>query len=95
LVPEDLTDPLSGFFTMRRSVFACTLRKLSGIGFKIFTDLFASFPQPLRFKELQYRFRHRHAGESKLDSVVAWKYMMLLLDKRIARCIPVRLRGAR
>jgi dolichol-phosphate mannosyltransferase len=94
LVPKDLTDPMSGFFMMRRSVFVGTVRQLSAIGFKILIDLFASFPQPLRFKELPYRFRRRHAGESKLDSVAAWKYVMLLLDKHIARCIPVRLRGS-
>jgi dolichol-phosphate mannosyltransferase len=91
LVPEDLTDPMSGFFMMRRSVFIDTVRELSAIGFKILTDLFASFPQPLRFKELPYRFRHRHAGKSKLDSLVAWDYAMLLLDKRIGRSVPVRL----
>jgi len=44
----------------------------------------------LRFKELAYRFRARRAGESKLDSVSAWDYVMLLLDKLIGRWIPVR-----
>ena len=91
LVPEDLTDPMSGFFMMRRSVFIGTVRKLSVIGFKILTDLFASFPQPLRFKELPYRFRRRHAGKSKLDSAALWDYAMLLLDKRLGRFVPLRL----
>ena len=72
---------------MRRSVFIGTVRKLSVIGFQILTDLFASFPQPLRFKELPYRFRHRHAGKSKLDSAALWDYAMLLLDKRIGRFV--------
>jgi dolichol-phosphate mannosyltransferase len=91
LVPEDLADPLSGFFMMRRSVFIDTVRRLSAIGFKILTDLFASFPRPLRFKELPYRFRHRHAGKSKLDSAAAWDYGMLLLHKWIGRFPLVRL----
>jgi len=90
LVPAELTDPMSGFFMMRRSVLDGSVRKLSAIGFKILTDVFASFPQPLRFKELAYRFRARRAGESKLDSVTAWDYLMLLLDKLIGRWIPVR-----
>jgi len=90
VVPAELTDPMSGFFMIRRSVFDGSVRKLSAIGFKILTDLFASFPQPLRFKELAYRFRVRRAGESKLDSVTAWDYLMLLLDKLIGRWIPVR-----
>ena len=85
-----VADPMSGFFMIRRSVLDGSVRQLSAIGFKILTDLFASFPQPLRFKELAYRFRARRAGESKLDSVTAWDYAMLLLDKLIGRWIPVR-----
>src|SRR3984957_4294536 len=90
VVPRELTETMSGFFMMRRSVLDGSVRKLSAIGFKILTDLFASFPQPLRFKELAYRFSVRRAGESKLDSVTAWEYGMLLLDKLIGRWIPVR-----
>ena len=90
LMPVEVTDPMSGFFMMRRSVLEGAAHRLSGIGFKILTDVFASFPRPLRFKELPYRFRVRRAGESKLDSVTAWDYLMLLLDKLIGRWIPVR-----
>ena len=90
LTPAELTDPMSGFFMMRRSVLDGSAHKLSAIGFKILTDLFASFPRPLRFRELAYGFRARRAGESKLDSVTAWDYAMLLLDKLIGGWIPVR-----
>jgi dolichol-phosphate mannosyltransferase len=90
VVPADLTDPMSGFFMMRRSVLDDTVHNLSAIGFKILTDLFASHRKPLRFAELAYRFRLRRAGESKLDSVTAWDYGMLLLDKLVGRWIPVR-----
>jgi dolichol-phosphate mannosyltransferase len=90
VVPAELSDPMSGFFMMRRSVLDQSVHKLSRIGFKLLTDLFASYPQPLRFKELAYRFRVRRAGESKLDSVTAWDYGMLLLDKLIGHWIPVR-----
>ncbi len=90
LVPADLTDPMSGFFMLRRPVFTGAVHRLSALGFKILTDLFASSPQPLRFKELPYRFRARHAGESKLDSATVWDYLMLLLDKLVGRYVPVR-----
>jgi dolichol-phosphate mannosyltransferase len=90
LVPAELTDPMSGFFMMRRSVLDGSVRSLSAIGFKILADVFASSPQPLRFKELGFSFRLRRAGESKLDSVTAWDFIMLLLDKLIGRWIPVR-----
>jgi dolichol-phosphate mannosyltransferase len=90
VMPAELTDPMSGFFMMRRSVLDGSVHKLSAIGFKILTDLFASFPRPLRYMELAYSFRLRQAGESKLDSVTAWDYAMLLLDKLIGQWIPVR-----
>ncbi len=86
----DLQDPMSGFFMVRRDAFHWAVGRLSGIGFKILLDLFASSPRPLRFRELPYEFRARHAGESKLDSQVAWEYGLLLLDKLIGRFIPVR-----
>jgi dolichol-phosphate mannosyltransferase len=90
LVPPSLTDPMSGFFMVRSDVLRSTARQLSAIGFKILADLFASSSQELRFRELPYQFRNRHAGESKLDSVTAWDYLMLLLDKLTGHIVPVR-----
>jgi dolichol-phosphate mannosyltransferase len=90
VVPAELADPMSGFFMLRREVLTGSVRKLSRIGFKILLDLFASSPRELKFKELPYRFRNRHAGESKLDSVAAWDYGMLLLDKLVGHIVPVR-----
>jgi dolichol-phosphate mannosyltransferase len=90
IVGADLKDPMSGFFMIRRDAFTAAVRSLSVIGFKILLDLFASSPQPLRFKELPYQFRTRRAGESKLDSRAKWDYVMLLLDKLIGRLVPVR-----
>ncbi|MDE2304465.1 MAG: glycosyltransferase family 2 protein [Gammaproteobacteria bacterium] len=90
LVPAELKDPMSGFFMMHRSVFERSRHRLSAIGFKLLADVFASHPEPLRFKELPYRFRPRFAGESKLDSATAWDYAMLLLDKLVGHVVPVR-----
>ena len=89
VVRANIKDPMSGFFMISRQAFSDTARNLSGIGFKIMIDLFASSPAPLRFKELPYTFRSRKAGESKLDSQVAWDYGMLLVDKLIGKFIPV------
>ena len=86
----DLTDPMSGFFLLRREAFDRRMRDLSGIGFKILLDLFASSPNPLRFCELPYQFRPRRAGASKLDAHAMWDYGMLLLDKLLGRLVPVR-----
>jgi dolichol-phosphate mannosyltransferase len=90
MLSTDLKDPLSGFFVIRRGMLEEVVRRLSGIGFKILLDILASAPRPLRLRELPYTFRPRHAGESKLDSLVAWEYLMMLLDKKIGRYVPVR-----
>jgi dolichol-phosphate mannosyltransferase len=66
-------------------------RHLSGYGYKILLDLFVSAGRPLKFAEVPYTFRPRERGESKLDSLVAWEYLMLLVDKRIGHIIPPRL----
>ncbi len=86
-----LTDPVSGFFMAKREVFEGSIRNLSGIGNKILVDIFASSKRPLKFRELPYRFRARLHGESKLDTLTVWEYMVLLADKLFGRFIPVRL----
>ena len=86
----NLKDPMSGFFIMRRDTFDATVRNLSQLGFKILLDLFVSAPRPLRFAELPYRFRQRTHGESKLDTMAAWEYCMLLADRLFGRTIPPR-----
>jgi len=90
VVKADLSDPMSGFFMIERSAFTGAMRRLSGQGFKILLDLFASTPRPFAFAELPLRFRERLHGESKLDTLVAWEYLMLLLQKLIGPAVPVR-----
>lgn len=85
-----VTDPMSGFFLLKREVLEGAVGDLSGIGFKIMLDIFASSKEPLRFIEIPYEFRTRQAGESKLDSAAVWDYLMMLLDKSLGRYIPIR-----
>jgi dolichol-phosphate mannosyltransferase len=86
----DVADPLSGFFMCRREVFEQALRRMSGQGFKVLLDLLASSPEPMRVRELPYSFRQRQHGESKLDTMIAWEFGMLLADKLIGHIVPVR-----
>ncbi len=87
----ELSDPMSGFFMIRYdAMLRCVRAGTAGIGFKILLDLFVSSPQPLRFREVPYHFRDRFSGSSKLDIMVAWEYLMLLMEKFIGHIIPVR-----
>lgn len=85
-----LSDPMSGFFMVRRDVLMGLVRDLSGVGFKILLDIFATSAEPLRFCELPYEFRSRHAGESKVSGNVALDFLTLLLQKKFGRFIPSR-----
>lgn len=87
---RDLTDPMSGFFMLKRDVFNGAVRRLSQEGYKILLDIVASSPVSVRIKEVPYVFGLRQHGESKLDSLVVLDYLTLLLDKLIGRWIPVR-----
>ncbi len=90
VLKQPVSDPMSGFFMLRREVLESCVQDLSGMGFKILLDLLASSKRALRVAEVPYTFRDRFAGESKLDSMVVWEYGMLLADKTVGRFIPVR-----
>ena len=59
IATAEIADPLSGFFMCRREVFEGALHRMSGQGFKVLLDLLASSPEPVRVRELPYRFRER------------------------------------
>lgn len=87
----DVSDPMSGFFAVRRDAFERALPRLSAVGFKILLDILASSPVPLKVAEIPYQFRTREAGESKLGVRVIAEYAELIADKTIGRVVPVRL----
>jgi len=87
---QDVNDPVSGFFMMRREVVDRVAPKLASEGFKILFDLIASQPAPLRIVEVPYSFRERQAGGSKLDNRVIIDYLGLLLSKLSGGLIPTR-----
>jgi dolichol-phosphate mannosyltransferase len=91
ILKADLTDPMSGFFVMARPAFDESVRGLSQQGFKILLDLFASAPRPLKFAEVACGFNARQHGESKLDTMAAWEFGTLVIDKLVGRILPLRL----
>lgn len=90
LLGVELSDPMSGFFMLRREAFEAVVRRLSGIGFKLLLDILVSAPAPLRVKELAYSFRPREVGTSKLDTRVAVDFALMLLDKLTGGLVPAR-----
>ncbi|WP_242139013.1 glycosyltransferase family 2 protein [Sphingomonas sp. TREG-RG-20F-R18-01] len=91
LTKTAIGDPMSGFFMLTRDAFMASLPGLSSVGFKILLDIAASSPIPLRVAEVPFTFRTRQHGESKLDGLVLWEYVQLLLDKTLGHLVPIRL----
>ena len=85
-----LTDPMSGFFLIKRTVFDQIAPNLSGLGFKILLDIFSSSKNRLKYKEISFTFKKRVCGESKLDSLVLWEYFLLLWQSKFGNIISAR-----
>ena len=77
----ELSDPMSGFFMMRRDRFDPLAASLSTQGFKILLDIAITSRGSLRILEQPYVFATRNHGESKLDTQVALDFAGLLLAK--------------
>jgi dolichol-phosphate mannosyltransferase len=90
LMRANVTDPMSGFFMVKRDAFDRSVRHLSSIGYKILFDVLMSARPALKIAEVPYVFRNRVHGESKLDSAVTLDYLMLVLDKLVGRFVPIR-----
>ena len=85
----NLSDPMSGFFMIRRTVLDEVVYDLSMTGFKILLDIISSAHRPLRVAEVGYTFRNRKHGESKLDAIVGIEFIELLIDKLTRGWVPV------
>ncbi len=90
LLRAPLSDPMSGFFAIRREVVDGLAPKLSDQGFKILLDIFASSPEPLRVREVPYVFRPRLHGESKLDAAIVLEYLGLIVAKLTGDLVSIR-----
>jgi dolichol-phosphate mannosyltransferase len=81
LVGTDLSDPMSGFFMIRRDRFDAIAPRLSPAGFKILLDIAATAGHRLKIAEQPYEFGERLEGESKFNAQVGIEFLGLLLAK--------------
>ncbi len=85
-----LTDPMSGFFMIRRDAFEGLAPTLSTQGFKLLLDILVTAGGRLRIVELPSTFRQRLHGESKLDSKIALDFAALVTAKLTHDAVSVR-----
>ena len=89
-IGTQVSDPMSGFFMVRREIIEKHAVSLAGEGYKVLMDILWTAGKSLRVTEIPYRFRERLAGESKLDTLVAFDYLGLLFSKLFGGVLPVR-----
>jgi len=65
-IDQNVTDPLTGLFLIRRSILQRLQKKLYKDGFKILFDILM-LDRSLNSKEIQINFRSRILGDSKLN----------------------------
>ena len=85
-----VTDPMSGFFMIRREIVSRLAPRLSPDGFKILVDVILSAGGGLKILEIPYVFRKRIAGESKLTPLVAIDFLGLVVHHATAGVLPIR-----
>jgi len=90
LAGTSVSDPMSGFFMVRRETVARLAPRLSPDGFKILVDVVLSAGGRLKIVEVPYVFRPRQAGESKLSPLVGLDFLGLVAHHATGGLLPIR-----
>ena len=90
VVGKQVSDPMSGFFAVKREVFEAAAPGLITSGFKILLDILVNADSSLRTAEIGYHFRSRGEGESKFDGRAMADFAALLVHRCTAGVVPVR-----
>lgn len=84
------TDPMSGFFMVRRVSFNAVVLGLQQQGFKILADMLSASKGQWRVREVGYTFRERQFGDSKMDSAVTLEFLSLLAVRMTGGFVSIR-----
>ncbi len=85
-----VSDPMSGFFMMRRQAFEPLAPHLASEGFKILLDILATARGRLKVEEVTYTFSARSDGASKFDVQNILDFLGLIVSKVSGGLVPVR-----
>ena len=85
-LPQSVSDPMSGFFAIKRNVYETYKHQINPRGFKILLEFLARAKQ-CKIEEVGYTFKGRIHGESKLSSKVIFDYIFALYDLSIGQYI--------
>ena len=88
-LPKSISDPMSGFFALKRNVYVIHKNEINPKGFKILLEFLARAKNN-KIEEVGYTFKSRVHGESKLSSKVILQYIHALYDLSIGQIIPTQ-----
>ncbi|MEY4762934.1 MAG: hypothetical protein RLZZ200_2790 [Pseudomonadota bacterium] len=83
------TDPMSGFFAVRREAFLGVAGRLNPRGYKLLMELLTLL-RGGRVAEVPYVFAPRQAGESKLSGGVIWEFFLSLVELATRNVVSAR-----
>ncbi|MCC6008679.1 MAG: glycosyltransferase family 2 protein [Rhodobacteraceae bacterium] len=90
LLRIEASDPMSGFFMVRRTSFNQVVLELQTQGFKILADMLSASRGKWKVAEVAYEFRARQHGQSKMDTAVALEFLGLLGARMTGGMVPIR-----
>ncbi len=91
VLPQRLSDPMSGYFLLRRGVYERVRGRLRPRGYKILLEI-VTRAAPLKIAEVPFVFRDRRSGYSKLSAFVILSYLESLFELRFGHSPLDRLR---
>ena len=84
------TDPLSGFFMVKKRTFLAKANNLQTQGFKVLADFLATSGKGIKIKEVGYKFKNRIAGESKMSFLTVLELIGLVLSQIVKGRVSIR-----
>ena len=84
------TDPLSGFFMVKRNSFLRHAKNLQTQGFKILADFLVTSGNTIKVREVGYSFKNRVLGESKMSLLTALELISLVLSQICGGKVSIR-----
>ena len=84
------TDPLSGFFMVKKGTFLNNADNLQTQGFKVLADFLATSGKSIEIKEIGYKFKNRIAGESKMSFLTVLELLALVFSQIFQGRVSIR-----
>ena len=83
-----LSDPMSGFFVIKKDLFLKISKNLSTDGYKILADIILNIPNNVIVNQIPINFKERNAGKSKMNLKVLWDLLIVIIYSFLKKYVP-------